>query len=112
MTISSIAAHRGGSGSYGAAKAAAELWNLTIAEELGPLGVTANLVAPGYIEETEFFRDRMTEQRRANLIAQTLNGRPGTPADIAGTILFLASPAARHITAQTLHVNGGAHAGR
>jgi 3-oxoacyl-[acyl-carrier protein] reductase len=54
----------------------------------------------------------MTEQRRSALIAQTANGRAGTPADIAATVVFLASPGARHITGQTLHVNGGALGGR
>jgi 3-oxoacyl-[acyl-carrier protein] reductase len=54
----------------------------------------------------------MTEQRRATLIAQTANKRVGTPADIAAAVLFLASPAAGHITGQVLHVNGGALAGR
>lgn len=107
VSISSIAAHRGGSGSYGAAKAAVEVWNLTLAQDLGVDRITANVIAPGYIEATEFFRGRMTDQRRATLLAQTANGRHGTPADIAGTVLFLASPAAGHITGQTLHVNGG-----
>ena len=112
ISISSIAAHRGGSGSYGAAKAAIEAWNLTLAQELGGERITANVIAPGFIEETEFFRGRMSEQRRVTLIAQTTNGRAGTPADIAGTVLFLTSPAASHITGQVLHVNGGAVTGR
>jgi 3-oxoacyl-[acyl-carrier protein] reductase len=54
----------------------------------------------------------MTQQRRDALIAQTANGRAGLPADISGTVLFLVSPAAAHITGQILHVNGGALAGR
>ena len=112
VSVSSIAAHRGGSGSYGAAKAAVEAWNLTLAQELGKDRITANVIAPGYIEATEFFRGGMTEQRRRTLVAQTTNGRVGTPADVAGTVLFLASPAAGHITGQILHVNGGALAGR
>jgi 3-oxoacyl-[acyl-carrier protein] reductase len=112
VSISSIAAHRGGSGSYGSAKAAVEAWNLTLAQELGEGRITANVIAPGYIGATEFFRGRMTPQRSATLQAQTANGRTGTPADIADTVLFLASPAAVHITGQTLHVNGGALAGR
>jgi 3-oxoacyl-[acyl-carrier protein] reductase len=112
VSVSSIAAHRGGSGSYGAAKAAVEVWNLTLAQELGADRITANVIAPGYIEATDFFRGRMTDQRRAALLAQTSNGQHGTPADIAGTVLFLASPAAGHITGQTLHVNGGALPGR
>jgi 3-oxoacyl-[acyl-carrier protein] reductase len=108
INISSIAAHRPGAGSYAAAKAAVEAWNLSLAAELGPDGITANVIAPGYIEDTEFFRDRMTAERRERLIDQTVNGRPGTPGDIAATVVFLASPGASHITAQTLHVNGGA----
>ena len=112
VNFSSIAAHRGGSGSYGAAKAAVEAWTLTLAQELGADGITANVIAPGYIEATEFFRGRMTEERRAAIIAQASNGRVGTPSDIAGTALFLASPAAGHITGQILHVNGGTLAGR
>lgn len=112
VSISSIAAHRGGSGSYGAAKAAVEAWNLTLALELGKDRITANVIAPGYIEATEFFHGGMTPQRRETLLAQTANGRVGTPADIADTVLFLASPAARYITGQTLHVNGGALSGR
>jgi 3-oxoacyl-[acyl-carrier protein] reductase len=74
--------------------------------------VTANVIAPGSTRDTEFFRGGMTEQRRSALIAQTANGRAGTPADIAATVVFLASPGASHITAQTLHVNGGALGGR
>ncbi|MFD0258545.1 SDR family NAD(P)-dependent oxidoreductase [Kitasatospora indigofera] len=112
VSVSSIAAHRGGSGSYGAAKAAVEVWNLTLAQDLGKDRITANVVAPGFVEDTEFFGGAMTEQRRAALIAQTSTGRAGTPADIAGTVLFLASPAAGHLTGQTLHVNGGSLAGR
>lgn len=112
VSISSIAAHRGGSGSYGAAKAAVEAWNLTLSQELGRSSITANVIAPGYIEATEFFRGRMSEQRRMTLIAQTANGRAGMPADIAGTVVFLASSAASHITGQVLHVNGGALSGR
>ena len=108
VNFSSIAAHRAGAGSYSAAKAAVESWNLTLARELGADDVTANVIAPGFTEGTEFFGTTMTQQRRANLIAQTATGRAGTAEDIAGTVLFLASSAARHITGQTIHVNGGA----
>jgi 3-oxoacyl-[acyl-carrier protein] reductase len=96
------------SGSYGAAKAAIAAWNLTLSAELGPRDITANVIAPGYIEDTEFFRGTMTESRRQSLQAAATLGRVGVPNDIAGTVLFLASPAARFITGQTIHVNGGA----
>ncbi len=108
VSFSSIAAHRPGADSYSAAKAAIEGWNLTLARELGADQITANVVAPGFVDGTEFFRGRMTGERRQALIAQTANGRGGTPEDIAATVLFLASPGASHITGQLIHVNGGA----
>ncbi|HEY1641086.1 MAG TPA: SDR family oxidoreductase [Streptosporangiaceae bacterium] len=112
INISSIAAHRGGAGSYGAAKAAVEAWNLTLAQDLGQDQITANVIAPGFIDDTEFFRGRMTDQRRTTLIGQTANGRAGVPDDIAATAVFLASSGGSHLTSQVLHVNGGALSGR
>lgn len=105
--IGSIAADKG-AGAYGAAKAALASWNIDLARTLGPRGVTSNVVAPGYVEATEFFGDGMTDTRRETLIAATSAGRPGTPADIAGMVLYLASAGARYVTGQTLNVNGGA----
>ncbi|MBZ4016930.1 SDR family NAD(P)-dependent oxidoreductase [Streptomyces purpurogeneiscleroticus] len=106
--IGSIAGNRGG-GSYGAAKAGLATWNIDLAGALGARGITANVVAPGYIADTEFFRDRLTDERRTQLVTETAVGRPGSPTDVADAVAFLASPAARHITGQVLHVNGGAH---
>jgi 3-oxoacyl-[acyl-carrier protein] reductase len=108
ISFSSIAAHRAGAGSYSAAKAAVEAWNLTLAADVGAAGITANVIAPGFIDGTEFFRGGMTESRRSALVAQTATGRAGTADDVAATVRFLASPAASHITGQTIHVNGGA----
>ncbi len=111
ISIGSIAADKG-AGAYGAAKAGLASWNIDLAGQLGPLGVTANVVSPGYIADTEFFRDRLTAQRRDALIAATFTGRPGTPDDVAGAVTFLASSAARQITGQVLAVNGGARTSR
>ncbi len=107
VSIGSIAADQG-SGSYGAAKAGLACWNVDLAGRLGARGVTANVVSPGYIADTEFFRDALTDERRSALVAATSTGRAGVPDDVAGAVLFLASPAARHVTGQTLAVNGGA----
>jgi 3-oxoacyl-[acyl-carrier protein] reductase len=98
--------------SYGAAKAALAAWTAGLSAEVGARGLTANVISPGYIAETDFFRGRLTEARKARLIGATHNGRAGQPGDIAETAYFLASDGARHITGQTLHVNGGAHTTR
>ncbi|GAB3566361.1 SDR family oxidoreductase [Amycolatopsis endophytica] len=111
VTIGSIAA-RQGSGSYGGAKAALEVWTATICRDLGPRGITANVVAPGLVEGTGFFRGTLTDQRRGTLIANTQTGRAGNLDDVAATVAFLASPEAGHITGQIVHVNGGAYLGR
>ncbi|MGH3782738.1 MAG: SDR family NAD(P)-dependent oxidoreductase [Pseudonocardiaceae bacterium] len=111
ISIGSIAADKG-AGGYGAAKAALASWNINLAGQVGPRGVTANIVSPGYIADTEFFRDRLTGQRRDALIAATLTGRAGTPEDVVGAVAFLASHAARQITGQVLAVNGGARTSR
>jgi 3-oxoacyl-[acyl-carrier protein] reductase len=98
--------------SYGAAKAAVAAWTAGLSAEVGARGLTANVISPGYIAETDFFRGRLTEERKAALIGATHNGRAGRPGDIAETAYFLASDGARHITGQILHVNGGAHTTR
>ena len=107
ISIGSIAADKG-VGSYGPAKAGLASWNVGTAGELGGRDITANVISPGYIADTEFFGDTMTEQGRADRIAAAKLGRAGVPADIAGAAWFLASPDARYITGQVLDVNGGA----
>ncbi|MBH5334938.1 SDR family oxidoreductase [Streptomyces pactum] len=107
ISVGSIGAERRG-GAYGAAKAALAAWNASLSAELAPHGVTCNVISAGYIEGTNFFRGGMSEERHRALVEETHNKRAGTVDDIAGTAHFLASPAARHITGQTLHVNGGA----
>ncbi|WP_018348414.1 SDR family NAD(P)-dependent oxidoreductase [Longispora albida] len=110
VTIGSIAARRG-AGSYGAAKAAVEAWNASLSAELGPRGITTNVVAPGLTLDTEFFQGHLTSERERTMIGQTRTGRAGRPADIAAAVCFLASPEAGHVTGQVIHVNGGAHLG-
>lgn len=99
-------------GSYGAAKAALHAWVYWLAARLGSEGITANLVLPGYVPETEFFGDRRTPEFDALRVARTLVGRAGTVEDVAEVIGFLASPGASYVTGQLIGVSGGTVLGR
>lgn len=111
VTVSSIAALRG-PGTYGGAKAALHPWTAELAERLGPDGITANVIAPGFVEDTEFFGDRMTEAGYQARVRQTLVGKAGRPEQIAALAVHLASAAAAFTTGQIIQVNGGALLGR
>jgi 3-oxoacyl-[acyl-carrier protein] reductase len=90
---------------YATAKAGLQGFAKALAVELGGFGVTANAVAPGFIE-TDMTKD-LPDAVRSKMLADTALGRLGSASDIAAAVAFLASPAAAYITGETLHVNGG-----
>jgi 3-oxoacyl-[acyl-carrier protein] reductase len=108
VMISSLAAVGVGGGAYGAAKAGLHAWAFDLAHELGPMGATVNVVAPGFIDDTELFGGRLTDERREGFVARTLVGRAGVPDDVAGAVSWLASEAAGYVTGQVIAVDGGA----
>ena len=112
IMVSSIAAQRGGGGPYSAAKAALHGWTYALAAELGPDGITVNVVSPGYVTDTDFFAGRMTPEGHDRRVAQTLVGRAGEPAEVAAAIGYLTSPAAGYVTGQVFGINGGSVLGR
>lgn len=109
INISSISARSGGGpggGHYASAKGGLSTLTKALAKELGPSGITVNAVAPGVImtEMHEKFSKRKTLEF---LKKQTPLGRLGTPEDVTGAVLFLASDSASYITGETIAINGG-----
>jgi 3-oxoacyl-[acyl-carrier protein] reductase len=94
-----------GQGNYTAAKAGMIGMFKSLAKEYAKRGVTANCVAPGFIATP--MTDKLNEKQREAIMAMVPSGRLGTPDDIAGAVVFLASDEAAYVTGQTLHVNGG-----
>ena len=97
---------------YSAAKAGVQGFTKTLAIELGPFGVTANAVAPGFIatEMTRATARRMNisfEEFLLSAAAQIPVGRVGQPEDVAAVISFLASEEAGYVSGQIIYVAGG-----
>ena len=107
INIASVIGATGNAGqaNYAAAKAGMMGFTRSLAREVGSRGITANVVAPGFID-TDMTRELSEAQREALLKEIPLN-RLGEAADVAAAVQFLASPEAAYITGQTLHVNGG-----
>ena len=113
VNISSIAAFRGGGDMYSAAKAGLVGLTYSLARELGPEGITVNVISPGLVLGTEFFgASGIAEERRRRIIAETPVARAGQPAEVAAAVRYLASSEAAFVTGEVLHVNGGQVFGR
>ena len=94
-----------GQANYASAKAGIIGLTRTIAREVGSRGITANAIAPGFID-TEMTKN-LEGKRRQELIKRIPLGYLGTPRDVAEAVAFLASDEARYITGQVLNVDGG-----
>lgn len=97
-----------GYSAYGAMKGAVETLTLYMARELGPRGITVNVVAPGAIE-TDFGGGLVRDNPQYNkMVADaTALGRVGLPDDIGGVVSFLCTEDARWVNAQRIEVSGG-----
>ena len=107
INISSVVGEAGnpGQANYVASKAGLIGLTKSVALELATRNITANVVAPGYIE-TEMTAN-FTDKHKQALLAQIPAGKSGVPEDVAGIVKFLASDEASYITGQVIHVNGG-----
>ncbi|MEU4480200.1 SDR family oxidoreductase [Micromonospora sp. NPDC023966] len=111
ITMSSLAAENGGgagSAVYAAAKAAVRGFTKGLAKELAAGGATVNAVAPGFIGGTAFHDTFTPPEVQRNIVAGVPLGRAGTPDDVAGAVVWLASDAAAYITGATIDIDGGA----
>lgn len=87
---------------YGASKGALDRIVIAAARELGPLGITANVLNPGPVDT-----GWMSPEVREEVTRHQPGGRLGTPADVAGTVAFLLSPAGRWVSGQLIKADGG-----
>jgi 3-oxoacyl-[acyl-carrier protein] reductase len=107
VIVSSTAGQRGEAfhADYAATKGALISLTKSLALEYAP-GITVNCVAPGWVD-TEMSAPAFTRENRERIQAGIPVGRIATAEDVAGPILFLCTPLARHITGEVLNVNGG-----
>jgi len=94
-----------GQANYAASKAGMIGFTKSLAAEVASRGVTANCVAPGFIESP--MTDALNEAQRAAILGRIPAQRLGQGADIASACVYLASEEGGYVTGQTLHVNGG-----
>jgi 2-deoxy-D-gluconate 3-dehydrogenase len=109
INIASMLSFQGGIRvvAYTAAKSGILGLTRALSNELAPLNINVNAIAPGYMatDNTQALRDDPTRNR--DILARIPAGRWGTPEDLAGAVVFLASPASAYVHATTLTVDGG-----
>ena len=94
-----------GQANYCASKAGMIGFTKSLAQEVASRGITANTIAPGFIESP--MTEVLPEKQKDTLLGQIPAGRLGQGADMAAAAIYLASDQAAYVTGQTIHVNGG-----
>ena len=109
INVSSIAAYAGQGVSlgYSPSKGAIKMFTQSLAQELAPLGVRVNSLAPGVIETPMTASTRENPERLKTFMTRIPMGRLGKPEDLVGPVIFLASDMSRYVTGITLAVDGG-----
>ncbi|OGB88967.1 3-oxoacyl-[acyl-carrier-protein] reductase [candidate division WOR-1 bacterium RIFCSPHIGHO2_01_FULL_53_15] len=107
ISIASIVGQMGnfGQANYAATKGGVIAFTKTVAKELASRGVTANAVAPGFIQTA--MTDKLSDEVKRKMMELIPLGRLGTPDDVANAVLFLAGPESDYVTGQVIAVNGG-----
>ena len=107
IVISSFSARAlAGNAAYGASKAALHRWVLSLGDEIGALGGTANAVAPGFVPDTELI-EGLSPERVERVTAGIGVRRTGMPEDIADTVRWLASSGSGFVNGTVIEVDGG-----
>lgn len=109
INVSSLVGATGnpGQANYVASKAGIIGFTKAVARELASRNITANAVAPGFVETD--MTALLPEKAKEVMITRIPLGRMGTPEDVSAVVAFLASESAAYITGQVIHVNGGMH---
>lgn len=112
VNMSSVSAQRGGGvfgGShYSAAKGAILGYTKACARELGPDNIRVNAICPSMID-TDITGGALTPERKADILKSIPMGRLGDASEVAGCVLFLASPLSSYVTGSEVDINGGSH---